>query len=117
MPNPNQTRHLLRLATLLLLFPLRFLVSLFVMLFDMFISRCLVALPVAAVFWLPLYLLADVGLVWLFRGTIVLGTLLAGLWDGCSIYTLRPYLPKWLCFEAPLPLFTGATTLESEHER
>ena len=89
---------------LLLTFPVRVFATVFLTLFDFVISRWLVALPFVALLWLPLHFAIGLGIKYLLFGTIAVGTMLAGLWDGCSIFVMHPNVPKWLYFAEPLPL-------------
>lgn len=98
------TRHLLRWTILFLAFPFRLLATLLLMAFDLVLSRWLIALPVVTLVWLPLYFLLNLSMMYLVVGTIILGTMLAGLWEGCSMFVLHPLVPKWVYFQAPLPL-------------
>lgn len=95
--------RLLRLLLLTATFPLRLSVTLFVTIFDLLISRYLLALPCVALIWLPLHFAAGLNIWYLYWPTIILGTMLAGLWEGCDIFVINRYVPRWLLFAAPMP--------------
>ena len=77
-----------------LLFPLRVLAELCVIIFDMMLSRYLLAAAIVGVIWLPIYLLFGASHGWFIWPSVVLGMAFCGLWDGCQIFTIRDYVAK-----------------------
>jgi hypothetical protein len=75
--------------------PARLLVEVLVTLFDMVISRYVIATILVAVFWLPCYFLFRASFGYLYWPSLVLGLVLCGLWDGCDIFTVRPFLSRY----------------------
>jgi hypothetical protein len=66
-----------------------------VILFDLIVSRYLVAAAVVGVFWVPAYFVFDAGSRSFFWPTLLLGMLLCGLWEGCPIFTIRDYVARF----------------------
>jgi hypothetical protein len=83
------------LSKWLLLFPLSCLAEVLVVLFDMVISRYLIAACVVGAIWGPCHFLFGAGLRSFFWPTLVIGCTLCGLWDGDRIFTIRKYLAKY----------------------
>ncbi len=87
---------MLRLLTKwLILFPLRCVAEVIVVLFDMVVSRYLVAAVVVGLFWVPSHFLFGATLSLFLWPTAVLGVAFCGLWDGCEVFTIRHYLAKY----------------------
>jgi hypothetical protein len=79
-----------------LVFPLRLALEIFVILFDLILSRYLIAAAVVALIWIPFYLIASIHYKYWLWPTLILGCGLTGLWDGCKVLTIRQYFGKWL---------------------
>jgi len=75
-----------------LLFPMRLVGEILVTLFDMVFSRYLIAFVIVGFFWLPLHLIFETKVAYLFWPTLVFGTCLCGLWDACNIFGIRRYV-------------------------
>ena len=84
-----------RLIKWLVVFPLRCIAEVAVLLFDMIVSRYLIAACVVAVFWVPSYLLFGATHSSFSWPTLVLGVVLCGLWEGCQIFAIRDFLAKF----------------------
>jgi hypothetical protein len=78
----------------LLILPLRIIAEIFVAIFDMVISRYLLAASLISVLWVPCYLIFDASRGWFLWPSLVLGMAFCGLWDGCQIFTIRDYVAK-----------------------
>lgn len=79
-----------------ILLPVRIPLEIAVILFDLTLSRHLIAAIVVGVFWGPMHLMIDLSYTYWFWPSLVIGCCLTGLWDGCEILTVRPYLARWL---------------------
>ena len=79
-----------------LFFPARLTVEIFVTLFDMILSRYLIAGALVSIFWLPCYFLFGFSLVTWVWPTVILGACLCGLWDGCHMLEIRPYFSRFV---------------------
>ena len=77
------------------LFILRLPAEIFVLIFDAVISRFIVAAAVVSVAWIPLHFLIGLGRGWLEWPSFILGVMLMGLWDTCSILTVGPLFSKF----------------------
>jgi len=84
-----------QLTKWLFIFPLRCIAEVSVVLFDMIVSRYLVAACVVGLFWLPCYWLFGASSSSFLWPTVLLGVAFCGLWDGCQIFTIRDYLAKF----------------------
>ena len=84
---------MLRLAGLVLL-PLKIALEIAVTLFDMAVSRYIVAAMGVGVFWLPCHFIWQVSIAYFIWPTVIAGSMLCGLWEGCDIFTIRPRLSK-----------------------
>jgi hypothetical protein len=56
----------------------------------------LIAAIAVGIVWLPLHLVADVSYDYWLWPSLVIGLGLTGLWDGCRIFVIRPYLGNWM---------------------
>jgi len=83
------------LAKWCIIAPLLCVAEVVVIVFDLVVSRYLVAAAVVGVFWLPAYFVLDAGRRSFFWPPLVLGMLLCGLWEGCPIFTIRDYVAKF----------------------
>ncbi len=79
-----------------LLFPVRLLLEIVVTLFDLLISRYLVAAVAVGTVWLPLHYAFGLSFKYWLWPTLALGLALCGLWEGCNIFVVRPYFGKWV---------------------
>ena len=79
-----------------LLFPLRLILEIIVTLFDLTLSRHLMAAIAVGIVWLPLHLIADISYKYWLWPSLVIGLALTGLWEGCNIFVIRPYLGNWV---------------------
>ncbi|MDB5385193.1 MAG: hypothetical protein JWM11_839 [Planctomycetaceae bacterium] len=75
---------------------MRLILEIFVTLFDLIVSRYLIAATIVGVIWLPFYLFASAHYKYWLWSSLILGCGLTGLWDGCQLFALRPFLSKWL---------------------
>ena len=74
------------------MFPLRLLVEIVVVLIDTMLSRYVIAGVIVGVVWIPCHFLFDASFkAWMWP-TLVLGLCLIGLWEGCHMFEIRPYL-------------------------
>jgi len=78
------------------LFPFRLVLEIVVTLFDMTLSRYLIAGIVVGIVWAPLHLAMGTSFQYWLWPTLALGLCLTGLWEGCDIFIVRPYLSRWL---------------------
>jgi hypothetical protein len=76
------------------IFPARVLGELFLLFFDGVLSRHLVAGAICACIWVPCYLLFDADPLTFWMPTLLLGTCLCGLWEGCRILSLSAWLGR-----------------------
>ena len=65
-------------------------------LFDSTLSRHLIAAILVGFFWGQLHLLINLSYSYWLWPSVVIGCCLTGLWDGCEVFTIRPYLGRWL---------------------
>ncbi|MCU0721366.1 MAG: hypothetical protein MUC83_16770 [Pirellula sp.] len=79
-----------------LLLPLRIPIEILVTLFDLTLSRHLIAAIVVSIIWTPLHFAIDLSFEYWLWPTVILGVCLTGLWEGCDIFIVRPYLSRWL---------------------
>jgi|JI9StandDraft_1071089.scaffolds.fasta_scaffold06768_10 hypothetical protein len=74
------------------IFPFRLLVEIAVILIDTMLSRYVIAGAIVGVVWIPCHFLFDASFkAWMWP-TLVLGLCLIGLWEGCHMFEIRPYL-------------------------
>ena len=78
----------------LLLLPLKIVLEIVVTLFDMVVSRHIVAAIVVGAFWLPCHFAFHASIAYFIWPTVILGLMLCGLWDGCEIITIRGRLSR-----------------------
>ena len=78
------------------LFPLRVVFMIVVGIFDSVLSRYLVAVILVGLIWGPLHLLWGISVNYFTWPTLIFGILLTGLWEGCSIFTIRNWVPRWM---------------------
>jgi hypothetical protein len=87
---------MLRLLTKrLIFFPLRCVAEVIAVLFDMIVSRYLVAAVIVGLFWVPSHFLFGAKPSSFLWPTVILGVAFCGLWDGCEVFTIRDYLAKY----------------------
>lgn len=91
-----KNRKLVRGVIWWILLPFRIFIEVLVTLFDMALSRYLIAGMVVGVVWTQLHLATDLSSKYWMWPTVVLGMCLTGLWDGCDIFTIRAILSRWL---------------------
>lgn len=77
-------------------FPLRLLLEIFVTLFDITLSRYLIAAIPVLMIWVPFKLAFNASISFLVWPIVVGGLALTGLWEGCHMYEIRPYFANWV---------------------
>lgn len=92
MENDRQTRAL----SWWLLLPFRFVAEVTVGLYDFILSRYLVAAVLVGIIWVPLHLIWGISTGYYIWPTLIIGLILTGLWEGCSIFTIRHRVPRWM---------------------
>lgn len=74
--------------------PLRIISEILVTLFDMLVSRYLLAAVIIGIVWAPCHFIFGATRGWYVWPTVVLGMAFCGLWDGCQIFTIRDRVAK-----------------------
>lgn len=92
----KSSSSILRSSIWWLLFPLRLILEIIVTLFDLTLSRHLMAAVAVGIVWLPFHLIAGINYNYWLWPSLIIGLALTGLWEGCNIYVIRPYLGNWV---------------------
>ena len=84
-----------RIASWLFL-PIRIAIGVLIVVFDLVVTRFLVAGILTGIIWIPLHFAVDLGYGYWIWPTLPVGALLMGLWDGCDIFGIRSYFSRLL---------------------
>jgi hypothetical protein len=79
-----------------LLLPVRLSIGLPLWIFDWLLNRFVIGAALAGIVFIPLHLFFGLDYKYWYRATIVFGIGLTGMWEGCEMFAIGPFLPRWL---------------------